>query len=48
MIQNLREEKFPKDEEFLEHIELIKIDLGETEELKNISFCPSKENFINL
>jgi hypothetical protein len=48
MIQNLREENFPKDAEFLEHIELIKIDLGETEELKKISFCPSKENFIDL
>ena len=48
MLHNLRKENFPKDEEFLDHIELIKIDLGETEELKNISFCPSKENFIIL
>ena len=43
MLQDLREENFPKDEEFLGHIELIKFDLRETEELKNIYFCPSKK-----
>ena len=43
MLQDLRVENFPKDEEFLGHIELIKFDLRETEELKNIYFCPSKK-----
>jgi len=38
MLQDLREENFPKDEEYLGHIELIRIDFGDTEVLKNIYF----------
>ena len=38
ILQQLREEKFPKDDQFLEHIEFIKIDLGEIEEMKNFFF----------
>ena len=44
ILQQLREEKFPKDDQFLEHIEFITIDLGEIEEMKNLFFCLGKEN----
>lgn len=47
ILQSLREEYFPKDVDFLEHIELIKIDLGDSEETKNLIYCPGKESFIN-
>lgn len=48
MLQQLREEHFPKDDAFLSNIELIKVDLGEDENLINLAFCPLKENFINF
>ena len=47
LLQNFREDIFPRDDIFLEHIESIRIDLGESEEAKNLYFCPGKENFIN-
>ena len=47
ILQNFREDNFPKDDIFLDHIESIRIDLGDSEETKNIYFCPGKENFIN-
>ena len=47
ILQQLKEEKSPKDDQFLEHIEFITIDLGEIEEMKNLFFCLGKENFIN-
>ena len=47
LLQNIREESFPKDDEFLDRIDFIKIDLGNTLELKNLNFCHVKESFIN-
>ena len=47
ILQLLREELFPKDDEYLEHIELIKIDLGSDKELRNLNICHIKEAFIN-
>ena len=48
ILQSLREEYFPKDDEFLDHIDLIKIDLSDSDDhLKNLIFCPGKESFIN-
>ena len=46
-MQNFREDYFPKDDIFLEHIESIRVDLGESNETKNLYFCPAKESFIN-
>lgn len=48
MLQQIREENFPKDDAFISNIELIKVDLGEEENLLNLAFCPLKENFINF
>lgn len=45
--QRQRKEYYPKDDEFLDNIELIKLDFGDTEESKNLFFCPVKEAFIN-
>jgi len=46
ILQNFLEEYFPKDVIFLDHIENIRIDLGESTETKNLYFCPAKESFI--
>ena len=48
MLQQIREENFPKDDAFISNIELIKVDLGDEENLLNLAFCPLKENFINF
>ena len=47
LLQSLREENFPKDDIFIRNIDLIKIDLGDTDILKNLNFCLYKEDFIN-
>ena len=47
ILQELREGSYPKDDEFLDNIELIKIDLGISDELKNLNFCPAKINLYN-
>ena len=47
MLQTLREENFPKDKEYLQSIELIRLDIGDSEEMKNIIFCPAKEVYFN-
>ena len=47
ILQNLREESYTKDDTFLNNIESIKIDLGNTVELKNLNFCLAKDDFIN-
>ena len=46
-LQLLREENFPKVDIFIINIELIKIDFGDSEILKNLNFCLYKEDFIN-
>ena len=47
LLQSLREEDFPKDDIFIRNIDVIKIDLGNTEILNNLNFCLYKEDFIN-
>ena len=46
LVYNLRELKFPKEEEFLNAINLIKIKLNENKDYEEM-FCPCKGEFIN-
>ena len=45
-LQELREDSYPKDDEFLDNIESIKVELGISDELQNFNFCPVKINLI--
>ena len=47
ILQELREDSYPKDDEFLDNRESIKIDLVISDELKNLNFCPAKINLYN-
>ena len=45
-LQELREDSYPKDDEFLDNIKSIKVELGISDELQNFNFCPVKINLI--
>ena len=46
-LQLFREEVYPKDDEYLDNIDSIKINLGDDEDLQNLNFCHYKIQFYN-
>ena len=46
-LQLFREELYPKDDEYLDDIDSIKINLGDDEDLQNLNYCHSKIQFYN-